>query len=115
MLIISLRGIEVGSILDVKSTGLGAAVHEVKRGSRHVEKGMSKVHKSVSHKIKAPYRHHKVKQEIKKQETKRHQRAREKTLAHNRKRELLNIKKETTKLKLEAKKPKYNKWGDRIN
>jgi len=103
----------VGSILDVKSTGLGAAVHEVKRGSRHVEKGISKVHKSISHKTKAPYRHYKIKQEVKRKEVNKAQRANEKTLAHERKRELANIKKETARLK--ASKPKYNKWGDRIN
>jgi chemotaxis response regulator CheB len=113
MRIISLRGIAMGSILDVRSTGLGAAVHEVKRGARHVEKGMSKVHKSISHKTKAPYRHYKESKEIKKKEIKRSQRASEKTLAHERKRELANIKKETARIK--ASKPKYNKWGDRIS
>jgi len=34
MLITSLRGIEVGSILEVRSTGLGSATREVKRHSR---------------------------------------------------------------------------------
>jgi chemotaxis response regulator CheB len=105
----------MGSILDVKSTGLGAAVHEVKRGSRHIEKGISKVHKSISHKTKAPYRHYKATKEVKRKEVNKAQRANEKTLAHERKRELANIKKETTRLKVEAKKPKYNKWGDRIS
>ena len=101
----------MGSILDVRSTGLGAAVHEIKRGSRHAEKGISKVHKSISHKTKAPYRHYKEAKEIKRVGKKKAQRDREKTLAHERKRELLNIKKETTRLKA----PKYNKWGDRIS
>jgi Na+/phosphate symporter len=103
----------VRSILDVRSTGLGSAVHEVKRASKHIDKGLAKVRKGISHTTKAPYRHHKEAQETKKEEIKKYQRASEKTLAHRRKRELANIKKETARIN--ASKPKYNKWGDRIS
>jgi hypothetical protein len=102
-----------GLFKDIKGTGLGGVVKDIKRVSNHIDKGMAKAHKSISHKTKAPYRHYKVAKEVKKKEIKRSQRASEKTLAHERKRELANIKKETARIK--ASKPKYNKWGDRIS
>lgn len=37
----------MGSILDVKSTGLGSAVKEVKRASKHVDKGLAKSRKVI--------------------------------------------------------------------
>jgi hypothetical protein len=46
----------MGSILDIKSPGLGSAVRSVKRGSKKVDKGLAKAHRKVrKHKPKVIY------------------------------------------------------------
>lgn len=45
--ITSTGSIEMGSILDIKSSGLGSATRSVKRGSKKVDKGLAKAHRKV--------------------------------------------------------------------
>jgi hypothetical protein len=91
MRIISLRGIEVGSILEVRSTGLGGAVREIKRHS----------------KVKVPKVSHGVKK-LKKRYSK--------TLRAQGKGQAKQIiRKRKIKTKVEHRLKKYDKYGDRVS